>query len=85
MSRVTVHIDRLVLNGFTPLDAKALTDALQSHLCQVLADQAKRDQWARPHRTPLLKLGRLPLQSGAAGAGRFGREIGRAIGKGLKP
>jgi hypothetical protein len=85
MSRIRLNIERLVLSGFPPLDAKPLTDALQSHLRQVLADQAKRDQWARPHHTPVLKLGRVPLLSGAAGAGRFGRQLAGAIGRGLKP
>jgi hypothetical protein len=85
MSRIQLNIDKLVMNGFGPGEAKALTEALQTHLHQVLANQANRNQWARSHRTPVLKLGRLPLGKGAAGAGSFGRQLARAVGKGLKP
>jgi|HubBroStandDraft_6_1064221.scaffolds.fasta_scaffold96021_2 hypothetical protein len=85
MSRIQLNIERLVLNGFAPGDAKALNEALQSHLRQVLLDRATRDQWASPHRTPVLKLGRMPLQSGAAGARKLGRQMAGAIGKGLRP
>jgi hypothetical protein len=85
MSRIRLNIDKLVLNGFGPGEAKALTVALQTHLHQVLASQVNRDQWARSHRTPVLKLGRLPLPKGAGGAGGFGRQLARAMGKGLKP
>jgi hypothetical protein len=85
MSRIQLNIDKLVLNGFGPGEAKALTRALETHLHQVLANPANREQWARPHRTPVLKLGRLPLAKGADGAGSFGRQLARAMGKGLKP
>ena len=64
MSRVRLTIDRLVLNGFGPLEAKAVADALQSRLSEALADTSSRDAWARSHRTPVLKLGRMPLVHG---------------------
>jgi hypothetical protein len=85
VSRIHVNIDQLVLHGFRPEEAKALTGALQSHLAQILADRSNRDQWARPHRTPVLKLGRVPIDGGAAGAKRFGVQLARSIGRGLKP
>jgi hypothetical protein len=85
MSRIRLHIDRLVLTGIQPLEAKRLTAALQSELSAVLADASTRHEWARSHRTPLLKLGPIALDSGTAGAGRLGTHIGRAVGKGLKP
>jgi hypothetical protein len=85
VSRIRLNIDRLVLNGLQPLEAKALTGALQAHLRQVLLDQTNREQWARPHRTPVLKLGRMPLEAGAGGAGKLGGQLGEAIGRGLKP
>jgi hypothetical protein len=85
MSRIQLNIERLVLNGFAPGDAKALNDALQSHLHQLLLDRTTRDQWARPHRTPVLKLGRMPLQTGAPGASKLGRQVAGAIGEGLRP
>jgi hypothetical protein len=85
MSRIRLSIDRLVLNGFGPLEAKAVAEALQSRLSDALADPASRDAWARSHRTPILKLGRMPLEPGTAGARQLGTKIGQAVGKGLTP
>jgi hypothetical protein len=85
MSRIRLEIDRLVLNGFQPLEAKALTDGLRSQLSLVLSDPNTRHEWARSHRTPVLKLGPVPLETGTAGAGKLGKRIGQAVGEGLKP
>lgn len=85
MSRVRVTIDQLVLKGLEPADRKALVEGLQAELSQVLSDPAARAAWARSHRTPVLKLGRMPLESGPAGGRKFGGGLARAIGKGLKP
>jgi hypothetical protein len=85
MSRIQMHIDRLVLNGFQQLEGKALAEALRSRLSQVLADRASRSEWARSHRTPVLKLGRMSLNSGTTGASKFGKQMAKAVGRGLKP
>lgn len=85
VSRIRVSIDRVVLRGFDPGDRNALVQGLQQELSRVLADPATRPGWARPHRTPVLRLGRMPLEFGPAGARKFGGSVGRAIGKGLKP
>ena len=85
MSRIHVHIDRLVLNGFGRIEGKALTEALQAQLSQGLGDAASRAEWARAHRTPVLKLGRMPLAAGTTGATSFGKQMGRAVVRGLKP
>jgi hypothetical protein len=85
VSRIRLTIDRMVLSGFQHVDAKALANALESQLSQVLADKATRRAWARPHRTPVLKLGRMTLQPGTTGAQNFGRRLGNAVGRGLKP
>ena len=85
VSRIVVNIDRVVLRGFEPADRKALVEGLRGELETVLGDRATRADWARPHRTPVLKLGSLLLQPGAAGARQFGSGLARAIGKGLKP
>ncbi len=85
VSRIHLTIDRLVLTGFQPVEAKALASALVSQLSHALADPATRHEWARPHRTPVLKLGRMALQPGTAGAHTFGRTLGNAVGRGLKP
>lgn len=85
VSRIHLTIDRMVLNGFQHVEAKALTRALESQLSQVLADRSMRHEWAHPHRTPVLKLGRMTLQPGTMGAHTFGRTLGSAVGRGLKP
>lgn len=85
MSRIRLTIDRVVLNGFQHAEAKALTRALESQLSQMLADASMRHEWARSHRTPVLRLGRMTLQPGTTGAQNFGRTLGNAVGRGLKP
>ena len=85
MSRIRVTIDQLVLRGFEPADRKGLVEGLQNELSRVLADPATRAEWARPHRTPVLRLGRMPLEPGPSGSRKFGGGMARAIGKGLKP
>jgi hypothetical protein len=85
MSRIRVTIDRLVLTGFESGAQKSLAEGLQAELARVLADPATRAEWARSHRTPILKLGRIPLGSGPAEARKFGGALGRSVGKGLKP
>jgi hypothetical protein len=85
VSRIRVQIDRLVLNGVPPEEAKAFSQALQSELSRALADPAGGSDWARSHRTPMLKLGRMPLAAGTAGAGKFGKQVARSVRKGLQP
>jgi hypothetical protein len=85
MSRIRLNIERLVLNGFAPREGKALANALESQLQQVLANPAPRGEWAHPHRTPVLKLGQMPLQPGTSGAQQFGTQMAKAVGRGLKP
>lgn len=85
MSSIRVNIDRLVLRGVEPLQGKTLAAALQSHLYEVLGDRSTSTEWARSHRTPVLKLGRIPLEAGSIEANKFGKQVAQAVGKGLKP
>ena len=85
MSRVNLTIDRIVLRGFEPADRAAMLQGLDAELRRVLADPAARAAWARSHRTPVLKLGRMPFSPGSSGGRKFGERLGGAIGKGLKP
>jgi len=86
MSRNQVEIDQIVLRGFEAGERKALVEGLEGELSRVLADPATRAQWARTHRsrTPVLKLGRMPLEAGISGGRKLGTRVGGAIGKGLK-
>jgi hypothetical protein len=85
MSRIRLTIDQLVLKGIDGADRHALVDGLKGELSKVLADPATRAEWARTRRTPVLRLGKMPLESGSSGSRRMGAQIARAIGKGLKP
>ena len=85
MSRIHLRIDRLVLNGLQPGQDKALAESLRTQLSRILSDRATRADWARPHRTPVLKLGRVPIDAGSTGARKFGAQLARGIGRGLKP
>jgi hypothetical protein len=85
VSRVRVDIDRLVLKGFDPADRYALTQGLETELARILAASMRRGDPARSHRTPVMRLGRVALEPGAAGNRRLGQSIAQAIGGKLKP
>ena len=85
MSRVRLTIDQLILKGMEPSDRNALVEGLKGELSQVLSDPAARAEWARSHRTPVLRLGRLPIEPGPSGGRTFGKQMARAVGRGLKP
>ncbi|HET9364083.1 MAG TPA: hypothetical protein VFP71_03750 [Candidatus Angelobacter sp.] len=85
MSRIHLVIDRIVLNGLQPGQDKAVVESLKKQLTTILSDRRARAEWARSHRTPVLKLGNVPMANGTAGAKTFGTQVARGIGKGLKP
>ena len=85
MSRIHLTIDRLVLKGLQHGQDKALVESLRAQLSEILTDRSTRAEWARSHRTPVLKLGRLPIEAGSVGGRKIGAQIARGIGRGLKP
>lgn len=85
MSRIHLRIDRLVLNGLPQGQEKMLVEALRTQLSQILSDRTTRTEWAQSHHTPVLKVGRIPITGGTAGTRKFGAQIARSIGRGLKP
>jgi hypothetical protein len=82
MSRIRVTIDQLVLRGVEASERQAVIDGLQAGLATALADRQSAG-WARPGRTSVLRLGGIPAERGPAGRRRFGRQLGRAIGRSL--
>ena len=84
MSRINLTIDQLVLRGFEFGERKALVEALQTELSQVLADPVTRGEWACTHRTSVLRLRQRPMESGVSGRRKFGKSVARDIAKGLK-
>ena len=85
MSRIRLTIDALALQGIDAADSRALVEGLRSELARMLANPSARAEWARSHRTPVLRLGPIPLEAGSAGGRKFGKGMAQAIGKGLKP
>jgi hypothetical protein len=84
MSRVRLTIDHLVLKGFEEGDRKQLGDGLQIELSRLLANPEQHRQLTRSYRAPLLRLGRIPLESGPGRAPKFGIGLARAIDRGIK-
>jgi hypothetical protein len=82
--RVTLHIDRLVLRGIDPLDRHALVDGLKTELARVMADPGMRAGLGTSRRTPVLRLERIAMHPGLAGARALGGSVARGIGKGMK-
>jgi hypothetical protein len=85
MSRIEVKIDRLVLRGFDPADRHSLVNGLKSELSRILDDPATGIKSAHSHRTSVLRLGRLPLETGSSGSRNLGKGMAAAIGKRLVP
>ena len=85
MRRIHLTIDRLALPEMTSRDRQVFLEALQGELHGILSDRETQGTWAKPHRTPVLRLQAKALEGGPAGARTFGVGVARAIGKGLKP
>ncbi len=79
--RVSVTIDRLALRGMDPAARTAFVDGLRGELARVLADPMTRAAMQRSRRTPVLRLGQVPMGDGPSGARGLGRSVARAIGK----
>jgi hypothetical protein len=84
MSRIRVTIDEVVLRGIEPAARKPLVEGLEAELSRTLIDAAGRTEWARSRRTPVMRLGRIAMESSPSGARKFGAGVARAIGRGLK-
>ncbi len=84
MSRVRVTIDRIALKGMGAGEARAFAEGLRGELARILADPAARSG-VTSRRTPVLRLGGLPMQSGSTGGRKAGAGIAQAIGRSLKP
>jgi len=84
MSRIRLNIDRVVLKGVEPGEGKAMVEALRAELTRVLSNGTLQTEGLRSYRTPVLKLGRKPLQPGVGGARKFGTGLAKTIQNGLK-
>jgi hypothetical protein len=84
MNRIRLNIDKLVLRGLDPAARHAFVTSFKGELEGILAERASRAAWARAHRTPSIRLGRMSLEPGTTGAGKLGVQVARGIGRGLK-
>jgi hypothetical protein len=80
-SRAKIYIDRLVLRGVDSHHAGALVESLKQQLALTFSDPVQRRQLQHVSGSPVLRLGRIPLAAGRAGARDFGAKVARAIGK----
>ncbi len=80
-TRINVTIDRLVLRGMDPAARTAVGDGLRGVVARVLADPAARAEIQGSRKTPVLRLGQMPLGEGPSGARGLGRNVARAIGR----
>jgi len=85
VSRIVLTIDRLVLRGFEAGERNALVAGLESKLSQLLADPATREAWTSSRRTPVLRLGQMPLAPGPSGARKFGQSVAASVARNLRP
>ena len=75
MTRIVLHIDRLVLDGVDRSDAAAVADGLRRELRRLLSDPALTDGFA--HSIDRLDLGRRPV------ANASGRSLGHALARAI--
>lgn len=81
---LSLHIERVVLRGVDAADRQAFVNGLRAELARVLGDPLLRAALTSSRRTPVLKLGKMPMEPGMAGTRKLGGGIARAIGKGIK-
>jgi len=85
MSKIHVTIDRLVLSGLDAAASRAFVTGLKTELTQALADTAQRVRWTNSGRTPVLRIGRVPLEPGIGGARKLGGLVAKSIARSGKP
>lgn len=81
--RTTIHIDRVVLRGVDPHQAKAIVEGLRAELAAVFSNAAFRGR-LRNGRSGVIRVGSVPLGAGRTGAQRFGAAVARAAEKGMR-
>lgn len=83
MSRVRVRIDQIAVRGLDAAASSAVIEGLRVELARVLRDAPTLP--VRSHRTPLMKLAPLSLQTGTAGARQLGVQAAGAIARKVRP
>jgi hypothetical protein len=77
-SSLEIHIEELVLHGFTPVDRYRLADAVERELARLFFDQGVPASLAQGGEIPHLNGGRFEVAAGATAEG-----IGLQVAQGL--
>ncbi|MDM0112223.1 hypothetical protein QTI66_08680 [Variovorax sp. J22R133] len=88
MTRLVVHIDKLVLSGLPPEDRHAVAAALEQELALQLGPHMADAQLAAriASRGDVARLAPAPLRMGPGmSASALGRQVARDIARSLKP
>lgn len=80
MTRVIVHIDRLVLKGFRPEDRHAIAEGLRQELGRALGEAGMAERLGGRGDLPSLRLAPLSLKPQAP-MGDVGQQLGKHISK----
>ena len=83
MSRVRVRIDQIAVRGLDAAASSAVIEGLRVELARVLRDAPTLP--VHSHRTPLMKLAPLSLQTGTAGARQLGVQAAGATARKVRP
>ena len=82
--RATIHIDRIVLRGMEPQQARAVVEGLRAELADVFSSAAFRGRLRPGRSAEVIRVGSLPLGAGRSGGKRFGVALARAVRKGMR-
>lgn len=82
--RVSIQIDRLVLKGIPAEDRLAFASGLKAELARLLGSPDSVASLHNSLNTPLMRLGKVPMEPGMAGARALGRQVARRVGKRVK-
>lgn len=77
MSRLVIHVDELVLEGFSSAEAHRVAAAVERELARLLAEQDLPAVWTRSSEIQRLDAGRVQLRP--SGAEQAGVRIARAL------
>ena len=83
MTRVVVHIDRLVLTGFRREDRHAIAGGLQSELGRMFADREAVSRLRSMGDVSRLRVSGVNIEQGAKPQ-RVGESVAQGIGKEIK-
>ena len=80
MTRVVLHIDRLVLNGFAEADRQAIAQGLREQLSEILMQPGVARHWVEGGSRARLKVAGVPLEAGAPADG-IGAQVAQGIAR----